>query len=712
MLVTARALLFALAVSGAAIAAPTGQKAKCHVRSPAETLPLRPPPRPPLTDPCRHAAAADDGSYVYGKPANKPTATPSATPVPTGVYGPDAKIASTTVAGTAAPTATASAIPEPVVAPACPAAPAFVDTAAPNANALAFVDTSATNQRNDACLVTLDTNAGVRVVAGFLDIWKPSSLIVDAGVTLPAKGSCPAVVASPWTGIPGDATDGTVLNKNLHDHNLGYVIAVTNNRTVERGNLAYFDDRRNKAYSVSDAFGPLTAAWRAAAQQNTTIVDIPADATTKKYDDAGNDVGVGSDKNPLFGLAVDFVGRIGENGSTEPAKRFYKYARPYRWTKDVKVLPTLEPAKAAAAGTDGGFISGHSAEGVRRAIAMAYLVPQRFQELMYRALELGESRAVAGMHNAFDIIGGRMHATAVATASIAAGGNKGLGPAAYAQAQKVLMAATNTTTFAELLAVAKSGGDRFDYDTIKPRVMPLLTFDFPATRATNLPAVVPKGAEVLLETRFPYLSADQRRVVLKTTALPSGFPVTDDAEGWGRINLFAAADGFGAFNGDVIVTMDAAQDSFAAADAWRNDISGTGRFTKAGSGALTLGGKNTYTGGSIVTGGALIAASPSAFGTGSVCLSAGRVAVASATALAIGGDFTVSANTVVEVAKASTIAVSGAATLLGGELVVKVAAAAKAGDVKVAGKFDKVTVAGFAGASAKYTATAIEVTLA
>ena len=47
--------------------------------------------------------------------------------------------------------------------------------------------------------------------------------------------------------------------------------------------------------------------------------------------------------------------------------------------------------------------------------------------------------------------------------------------------------------------------------------------------------------------------------MLKTTELPSGYPVMDDAEGWGRLNLFAAADGYGAFNGNVIVSMDASQ---------------------------------------------------------------------------------------------------------------------------------------------------------
>ncbi len=37
-----------------------------------------------------------------------------------------------------------------------------------------------------------------------------------------------------------------------------------------------------------------------------------------------------------------------------------------------------------------------------------------------------------------------------------------------------------------------------------------MTFGFTQIAATDISPVVPKGAEVLLETRFPYLSADQR----------------------------------------------------------------------------------------------------------------------------------------------------------------------------------------------------------
>src|SRR5205823_66035 len=83
------------------------------------------------------------------------------------------------------------------------------------------------------------------------------------------------------------------------------------------------------------------------------------------------------------------------------------------------------------------------------------------------------------------------------------------------------------------------------------------TYGLPSVGPTDLPPVVPQGAEVLLSTRFPYLSVAQRRDVLATTELPSGVPL-DDGSGWARLNLYAAADGYGAFDNPVTVAMNAA----------------------------------------------------------------------------------------------------------------------------------------------------------
>jgi len=88
-----------------------------------------------------------------------------------------------------------------------------------------FVDTIATNQRGDARYATLSTNAGVRVLGGFLDIWKPLTEIVDVGVTAPARDGFPAVVASSWSGVPNDGNaDGKVVNTAVHQANIDYVL--------------------------------------------------------------------------------------------------------------------------------------------------------------------------------------------------------------------------------------------------------------------------------------------------------------------------------------------------------------------------------------------------------------------------------------------------------------------------------------------------------
>lgn len=596
---------------------------------------------------------------------------------------------------------------EVVNLPAAPKALGFVDTA-PVAVALpAVVDQWFTNQRGDARYATIETNAGVRVLSGFMEIWKPSTSIVDASVTAEAQGGFPAITPSTWTGIPNDKTDGTKLNIEALTHNIDYSKQITQNRTPEEAIRAYLDDRRGKSYSVTTAMGALSDPWRSLTGQTTTINNVPNDAAQVKYNDEGSNTGLTTAQgNQQFGEVVGFIQAMGNNSSTEPAKRFYKYARPWRWSNEVIIVPSLESAKSTTPENDGGFPSGHTAEAGRNAIAMAYLVPQRYQELVARGMDLGDSRIIAGMHSAFDVIGGRIQSIAADVANLNAM-TVDQRKLAYQQAQTELMKATKTNSFEDFYTLAKQpydANDRFlDLNLLKQQVNVWMTYGFKQIAATDRVANVPKGAEVLLETRFPYLTADQRRVVLKTTAIASGYPVMDDAEGYGRLNLFNAGGGYGAFNGDVIINMNADQGGFEKNDTWSNDIIGEGKLLKQGTGHLALSGNNSFTGGLELKDGVIEALSANAFGRGDVYVSKGLLKTNSQQAIAISGKLTLLSDSNLEVNLNSNLksylnvgdllTVQGTLALLSKEQL-------KSGSYeiltakKIQGKFSKVTLNG------------------
>lgn len=481
----------------------------------------------------------------------------------------------------------------------------------------------------------LDPQPGV--YGYYVDTYKNNSTSNMSPSTNPAIGTLSEYLKL-WT--PGSSWDnGTILNPSVHNANIQKVIDITKNRSAEQAHQAYLDDRRDQNYSVTDGLGKYTEAFRTGANAGTTISDnIPADATQIKYDDKGNSNGNWAETNSNLGSMVTLVNTFrNSSASTTPAKMFFQYKRPWRWSTDVQVLPTLVPAKSSTPEKDGGFPSGHTNAATLSAIALAYAVPERFQELLTRASELGNDRIVAGMHSPLDVMGGRMTATAISAAALNDPANKDIKLAAYNDAHTKLLTQVAAST------------DRFsDYEKNKKDYTSRLTYGFTQIGDKTKPMVVPKGAEVLLETRLPYLDATQRRTVLYTTGIQSGYPLLDDAEGWGRINLFAAADGYGAFIDNVVVNMDASKGGFNAKDSWRNDISGLGSLTKKGTGYLKLEGKNTYSGGTEIDSGTLEADSSTAIGTGKLTNNGGTFTENVSGPVTIGSDYTQAPNSTLE----------------------------------------------------------------
>ena len=302
---------------------------------------------------------------------------------------------------------------------------------------------------------------------------------------------------------------------------------------------------------------------------------------------------------------------------------------------------------------DNGYPSGHANAGILASLAYAYALPERFAEHVARGSDLGENRIIAGMHSPVDVIGGRMQALMVATyalntqpAEAAAARQQALeyfggkaaaaGMSLYDYAHQTVTDTGSSKNADGTLNVNVFNNNRFDdHAAIKADYLARMTYGLPQNGTLGLAAIVPKGAEALLKTRQPYLSDEQRRAVLATTEVESGYPLLDDSNGWGRINLIAAGDGYGAFNGDVNVYMDAGKGGFNAQDEWRNNISGAGKLTKNGTGQLTLTGNNHYSGGTVIEGGVLAAASATAFGSGDVYINGGAALVNADGAVAV-----------------------------------------------------------------------------
>jgi membrane-associated phospholipid phosphatase len=251
--------------------------------------------------------------------------------------------------------------------------------------------------------------------------------------------------------------------------------------------------------------------------------------------------------------------------------------RPYRLSTEVNVPTQLwQVINGTNPYGDGAFISGHANLAYNQALGLAFLVPQQYKGLLARAADIGNNRILAGMHSPLDVIGGRIEATAIVATNIYnvlhdANGNRldWSNPAntaayavyqAYTQTQKYLGQSCGTGSVEKCIAkmeakvnhdgrVERDDDDRnLDPDNARSYTH-RMTYGLALANTTHSPENVPVQAQVLLLTRFPYLTDEQRTEILRDTALPSCFAVLDGNtwDGWGRLNLYAAVSGQGSF---------------------------------------------------------------------------------------------------------------------------------------------------------------------
>lgn len=349
---------------------------------------------------------------------------------------------------------------------------------------------------------TPGTNAVVRILGGMAEVWKT-----------------------------GDAWDtGHVLDREVLRANMRYCARLTRSRTEAQAKEAFLYDRRHQSYAMIAGLGPLAGPYTAGARAVTSITGAPDGTPPSRISDtlpadapAGSALGAGSHDSELGHVAklVDTV--RGPFASGNPAKFAFQYPRPWRMNEDsevvdtgrkdalgypvydseVVVAPQLLRQRSEDPQEDGGFPSGHTNAFHLAGLAFAYAVPERFQELVTRAFELSHTRITAGMHSTVDVIGGRIMATALAAAALADPANAELKAAARAQALAYFTRRTGTTADTLYSYAHSDAADPYADRAANARaVAPRLTYVLPR-RGRKDPLTVPKGAEVLLETRLP-----------------------------------------------------------------------------------------------------------------------------------------------------------------------------------------------------------------
>ncbi len=233
------------------------------------------------------------------------------------------------------------------------------------------------------------------------------------------------------------------------------------------------------------------------------------------------------------------------------------------------------------------------------------MIPEAYQDLLLSAQQFGLSRNVIGVHYPTDIIGGRIvayytMAQALANDPSFVAGNY---PALLQSTASVLrgsIAGGGAHTLCQLRDQRRGvyrQRNLPDGGAIHRRQPVLCRADqlrAARDRSDQPRAGRPGQCQPADRRALPLSLGSQLSDVLASTELASGAPL-DNGSGWARLNLYAAAGGYGAFTSNVTVTMNAAQGGFNAIDLWSNNISGPGGLTKLGTGTLVLGGNNTYT---------------------------------------------------------------------------------------------------------------------
>lgn len=364
--------------------------------------------------------------------------------------------------------------------------------------------------------------------------------------------------------VLGKSDDLTAAINNKADADNTNGVKVDDHYTQQQ--RAVIDGAQNNRETYWDAFGPIIGEWFYEGYEADANGNVPLAKTGK--------------------LLNDMVGYIPVTG----AKHGFNYPRPSLNTaegdsidrsangeNDLKGLaPALALKRVAGFHDDfrnvdlangyGGLVqsesfpSGHTMAFYTSGLTLAALMPELAPQIAARAAEGGNNRIVLGVHYPMDIMGGRIVGEASAAGrlnddvffeQVVKPAQQELRDYLTKRGQEAGYGNTLDEIIANTKATTTNGYKNLNTDQVATEPVTdvksavdvyteRLTYGFGPVGPTDQAARVPAGAEALLRTVFPTLSADQRREVLARTEIQSGYPLDSTSDGWQRLNLAAA----------------------------------------------------------------------------------------------------------------------------------------------------------------------------
>lgn len=415
----------------------------------------------------------------------------------------------------------------------------------------------------------------VAVTLGVLSV--PVPMAQAAPTTYPSDAKQPDVVAllsdyeNYWKpSMSFDSSDASTFG-------VGKVV----NKTVMEYNDKTAQQINNAAAAGSDGTTPTS-------QQKRALIDADYKMSETLPDALGPILGTYFSEGLTEGklpktselIIKDGGALVSDYLSTGTAKTVFNHPRPFvdrtaagyleaklQKTVGVKRVPVWTDAAGAThdAGydgflTSGSFPSGHTTYAMSGAIGLATILPQLGPEILARGSEASNNRIVLGLHYPLDIMGGRIDGE---VANAARWSDEAFRTDKLLPAQKeladYLTSRCSTDGYGDTLdkCIAATGANDAggykngfadvvstnavtDRDSAIAAYTSRLTYGFSQTGAKGQKAKVPGGAENLLITSFPTLTAEQRKQVLADTEIDSGYPLDASSQGYQRLNLAAA----------------------------------------------------------------------------------------------------------------------------------------------------------------------------